>query len=88
MMRGARRGCVKLKGAVIGIDGEDDIGFSITSSSMDDPKVFHFQTRNCDEREKWVRALEDTISRHSHAVIIIIFIVYLFVKKKIMNDML
>lgn len=68
MMRGARRGCVRLKGAVIGIDDEDDSTFTITtSSSKDDPKTFHFQTRNGEERERWVRALEDTILRHSHA---------------------
>ncbi|XP_058810229.1 oxysterol-binding protein-related protein 9 isoform X2 [Phymastichus coffea] len=68
MMRGARRGCVRLKGAVIGIDDEDDSTFTITtSSSKDDPKTFHFQTRNGEERERWVRALEDTILRHSHS---------------------
>lgn len=69
MMRGARRGCVRLRGAIIGIDDEDDSTFTITTSSYkDDPKTFHFQTRNGEERERWVRALEDTILRHSHAV--------------------
>ncbi|XP_043282619.1 oxysterol-binding protein-related protein 9 [Venturia canescens] len=68
MMRGARRGCVRLRGAIIGIDDEDDSTFTITtSSSKDDPKTFHFQTRDGEERERWVRALEDTIVRHSHA---------------------
>lgn len=68
-MRGARRGCVRLRGAVIGIDDEDDSTFTITTSSYkDDPKTFHFQTRCGEERERWVRALEDTILRHSHAV--------------------
>ncbi|XP_046752060.1 oxysterol-binding protein-related protein 9 isoform X2 [Diprion similis] len=68
MMRGARRGCVRLRGAVIGIDDEDDSTFTITtSSSKDDAKTFHFQTRDGDERERWVRALEDTILRHSYA---------------------
>ncbi|XP_046433854.1 oxysterol-binding protein-related protein 9 isoform X2 [Neodiprion pinetum] len=68
MMRGARRGCVRLRGAVIGIDDEDDSTFTITtSSSKDDSKTFHFQTRDGDERERWVRALEDTILRHSYA---------------------
>lgn len=68
-MRGARRGCVRLRGAVIGIDDEDDSTFTITtSSSKDDAKTFHFQTRNGEERERWVRALEDTILRHAHAV--------------------
>ncbi|KAL2726541.1 oxysterol-binding protein-related protein 9 [Vespula squamosa] len=68
MMRGARRGCVRLRGAIIGIDDEDDSTFTITTSSYkDDPKTFHFQTRNGEERERWVRALEDTILRHSHA---------------------
>lgn len=69
MMRGARRGCVRLRGAVIGIDDEDDSTFTITtSSSKDDAKTFHFQTRDGEERERWVRALEDTILRHAHAV--------------------
>ncbi|XP_066586974.1 oxysterol-binding protein-related protein 9 isoform X2 [Prorops nasuta] len=68
MMRGARRGCVRLRGAIIGIDDEDDSTFTITTSSYkDDPKTFHFQTRNGEERERWIRALEDTILRHSHA---------------------
>ncbi|CAH0551346.1 unnamed protein product [Brassicogethes aeneus] len=60
MMRGVRRGCVRLKGAVIGIDDEDDSTFTITV----DHKTFHFQARDAEEREKWVRALEDTIIRH------------------------
>lgn len=59
MMRGVRRGCVRLKGAVIGIDDEDST-FTITV----DHKTFHFQARTAAEREKWVRALEDTIFRH------------------------
>lgn len=68
-MRGARRGCVRLRGAIIGIDDEDDSTFTITTSSCkDDPKTFHFQTRNGEERERWIRALEDTILRHSNAV--------------------
>ncbi|XP_017879257.1 oxysterol-binding protein-related protein 9 isoform X2 [Ceratina calcarata] len=67
MMRGARRGCVRLRGAIIGIDDEDDSTFTITTSSYkDDPKTFHFQTRNAEERERWIHALEDTILRHSH----------------------
>lgn len=59
-MRGVRRGCVRLKAAVIGIDDEDESTFTITV----DHKTFHFQARDGDEREKWVRALEDTILRH------------------------
>lgn len=74
MMRGARRGCVRLRGAIIGIDDEDDSTFTITTSSYkDDPKTFHFQTRNAEERERWIRALEDTILRHSHAVWLFIY---------------
>lgn len=64
MMRGVRRGCVRLKGAVIGIDDEDDSTFTVTV----DHKTFHFQARDADEREKWVRALEDTIFRHGSRV--------------------
>eukprot|EP00105_Crassostrea_gigas_P005452 XP_011419068.1 PREDICTED: oxysterol-binding protein-related protein 9-like isoform X1 [Crassostrea gigas] len=61
MMRGTRRGCVRLVGAVIGIDDEDDSTFTITV----DQKTFHFQARDAEEREKWVNALEITIMRHS-----------------------
>ncbi|XP_074661300.1 oxysterol-binding protein-related protein 9-like [Tubulanus polymorphus] len=63
MMRGSRRGCVRLKGAIIGIDDEDDSTFTITV----DQKTFHFQARDGDEREKWVNGLEDAIVRHSSA---------------------
>ena len=38
-MRGARRGCVRLQDAVIGIDDEEDSTFTITV----DQKMFHFQ---------------------------------------------
>ncbi|XP_050305618.1 oxysterol-binding protein-related protein 9 isoform X2 [Anthonomus grandis grandis] len=62
MMRGVRRGCVRLKGAVIGIDDEDDSTFTITV----DHKTFHFQARDAEERHKWVQALEDTIIRHAN----------------------
>ncbi|KAF3690929.1 Oxysterol-binding protein-related protein 9 [Channa argus] len=61
MMRGSRRGCVRLRGAVIGIDDEDDSTFTITV----DQKTFHFQARDADEREKWIQALEGTILRHT-----------------------
>lgn len=61
MIRGVRRGCVRLKGAVIGIDDEDNTTFTITVDS----KTFHFQARNFEEREVWVRCLEDTIVRHA-----------------------
>ncbi|GBP61990.1 Oxysterol-binding protein-related protein 9 [Eumeta japonica] len=60
MTRGVRRGCVRLRAAVIGIDDEDDSTFTITV----DHKTFHFQARDGGERERWVRALEDTIARH------------------------
>ncbi|XP_065077737.1 oxysterol-binding protein-related protein 9 [Ochlerotatus camptorhynchus] len=62
MMKGVRRGCVRLKGAVIGIDDQDVNTFTITV----DHKTFHFQARDADEREKWVRRLEDTILRHAN----------------------
>lgn len=90
MMKGVRRGCVRLKGAVIGIDDQDVNTFTITV----DHKTFHFQVslttsfpipkrysnissdffltflqaRDSDEREKWVRRLEDTILRHANRV--------------------
>lgn len=62
MMKGVRRGCVRLKGAVIGIDDQDVNTFTITV----DHKTFHFQAKDGEEREKWVRCLEDTILRHAN----------------------
>lgn len=62
MMKGVRRGCVRLKDAVIGIDDQEDNTFTITV----DHKTFHFQAQHADEREKWVRRLEDTIRRHAN----------------------
>ncbi|XP_052066520.1 oxysterol-binding protein-related protein 9-like isoform X2 [Mytilus californianus] len=61
MMRGSRRGCVRLKGAIIGIDDEDDSTFTLSV----DQKTFHFQARDGDEREKWIQGLENAILRHS-----------------------
>ncbi|XP_022089201.1 oxysterol-binding protein-related protein 9-like isoform X2 [Acanthaster planci] len=61
MMRGSRRGCVRLRGALIGIDDQDDSTFTITC----DQKTFHFQAQHADERVQWVTALEETILKHS-----------------------
>lgn len=61
MRRGVRRGCVRLRGAVVGIDDEDDATFTVTV----DNKTFHFQAKDAEEREKWIRALEDTAVRHN-----------------------
>merc|ERR1711962_489651 len=61
MTRGVRRGCVRLRGALIGIDDEDDATFTITV----DGKTFHFQAQDSEERERWIRALEDTVLRHN-----------------------
>ncbi|GAA56284.1 ATP-binding cassette sub-family F member 1 [Clonorchis sinensis] len=44
MVRGERRGCVKLKNAQVGIDDEDDSTFTITV----DHKTFHFQGQSDD----------------------------------------
>jgi hypothetical protein len=56
-----RRGCVRLKGALVGIDDEDDSTFTVTV----DNKTFHFQAKDSEERERWIRALEDTVLRHN-----------------------
>uniref|UniRef100_A0A5S6Q816 Oxysterol-binding protein n=1 Tax=Trichuris muris TaxID=70415 RepID=A0A5S6Q816_TRIMR len=61
MVKGQRRGCVLLKGAVVGLDDEDDSTFTITV----DQKMFHFQAYDCEERDRWIRALESTIQLHS-----------------------
>jgi len=39
MIKGVRRGCVRLKDALIGIDDQEDNTFTITV----DHKTFHFQ---------------------------------------------
>jgi len=51
MRRGVRRGCIRLQGAVLGIDDEEDSTFTITV----DAKVFHLQAKDAEEREIWVR---------------------------------
>jgi len=61
MVRGSRRGCVRLKGAQVGIDDEDDATFTVTV----DGKTFHFQAKDSEERERWIRALEETVARHN-----------------------
>jgi hypothetical protein len=50
MRRGVRRGCIRLQGAVLGIDDEEDSNFTITV----DAKVFHLQAKDAEEREIWV----------------------------------
>jgi hypothetical protein len=62
MTKGERRGCIRLKGAHVGYDDEDDITFTI---KVDD-KTFHLQARNLDEREKWVSKIEELIELHSN----------------------
>ena len=68
MTRGVRRGCIRLKGAIVGIDDEDETTFTVTV----DMKVFHLQAKDAEEREKWIRALEDTILRHAQLQRVII----------------
>ncbi|XP_067937670.1 oxysterol-binding protein-related protein 9-like isoform X2 [Watersipora subatra] len=62
MKRGSRRGCVRLKGAILGIDDDDESTFTITTH---DQKTFHFQARDREEREKWMERLEESINRAS-----------------------
>lgn len=40
---------------------QDDATFTVTV----DGKTFHFQAQNWDERERWIRALEDSVLRHN-----------------------
>ncbi|KER28680.1 hypothetical protein T265_04550 [Opisthorchis viverrini] len=61
MVRGERRGCVKLKNAQVGIDDEDDSTFTITV----DHKTFHFQARDANERQKWLDALQEARDLHT-----------------------
>lgn len=48
MMKGVRRGCVRLKGAIIGIDDQDVNTFTITV----DHKTFHFQVSSVQGGQK------------------------------------
>lgn len=59
MKRGSRRGCFRLKRAIVGIDDEDDCTFTIHV----DNKTYHFQAQNTEEREQWVHMLESCIRR-------------------------
>ena len=43
----------------MGIDDEDDSTFTTTV----DNKTLHFQAKDSEERERWIRALEDTVLR-------------------------
>ncbi|XP_065834944.1 oxysterol-binding protein-related protein 9-like isoform X2 [Oscarella lobularis] len=61
MMKGSRRGCLRLRGAIIGIDDEDDSTFTISC----DHKTFHFQARDTQERDEWIASLEEAISHHA-----------------------
>lgn len=63
MARGARRGCVRLKGAILSID-DDECTFNITV----DGKMFHFQAQDSVERDRWIRALEDTRMQHAQVL--------------------
>lgn len=57
MLKGVQRGCIRLRGAAIGIDGENASLFTLTV----DGKTFHLQGRNEQERDTWVKALEEVI---------------------------
>ncbi|GMS99044.1 hypothetical protein PENTCL1PPCAC_21219, partial [Pristionchus entomophagus] len=57
MAKGQQRGCLRLRGAIVGIDGENNSLFTITV----DGKIFHLQGRDQRERDQWVKALEAAI---------------------------
>ncbi|GMT27091.1 hypothetical protein PFISCL1PPCAC_18388, partial [Pristionchus fissidentatus] len=57
MAKAQQRGCLRLRGAIVGIDGENNSLFTITV----DGKVFHLQGRDQKERDQWVKALEAAI---------------------------
>ncbi|MCP9263503.1 Oxysterol-binding protein [Dirofilaria immitis] len=61
MMKRQQRGCIRLRGAVIGIDGESNSLFTVTV----DGKTFHLQGRDEIERNNWIRALEAVIHEQS-----------------------
>ncbi|CAK5066460.1 unnamed protein product [Meloidogyne enterolobii] len=57
MARGQQRGCIRLRGAALGIDEENDTLFTVAV----DGKTFHLQGKSKLERNSWVRALERVI---------------------------
>ncbi|CAI5439059.1 unnamed protein product [Caenorhabditis angaria] len=57
MAKGQQRGQIRLNGALVGIDGENNSLFTITV----DGKTFHMQGRDVRERNQWVRILENAI---------------------------
>ncbi|KAI6217607.1 Oxysterol-binding protein-related protein 9 [Aphelenchoides besseyi] len=57
MLRGQPRGCIRLNGAAVGIDGENEATFTIKV----DGKTFHLQGVEKAERDEWVRELERVI---------------------------
>ncbi|VIO96079.1 Oxysterol binding protein, putative [Brugia malayi] len=61
MMKGQQRGCIRLRGAVIGIDGENNSLFTVTVDGI----TFHLQGRDESERNSWIRALEAVIHEQS-----------------------
>uniref|UniRef100_A0A1I8EHN7 Oxysterol-binding protein n=1 Tax=Wuchereria bancrofti TaxID=6293 RepID=A0A1I8EHN7_WUCBA len=61
MMKGQQRGCIRLRGAVIGIDGENNSLFTVTVDGI----TFHLQGRDENERNSWIRALETVIHEQS-----------------------
>ncbi|CAD5207877.1 unnamed protein product [Bursaphelenchus okinawaensis] len=61
MIRGQQRGCIRLNGATIGIDGENSALFTISV----DGKVFHLQGKDMKERDMWVKELERVIHMKS-----------------------
>uniref|UniRef100_A0A914S359 PH domain-containing protein n=1 Tax=Parascaris equorum TaxID=6256 RepID=A0A914S359_PAREQ len=61
MLKRQQRGCIRLRGAVIGIDAENTSLFTLTV----DGKTFHMQGRDEKERDSWVRALEAVIHQCS-----------------------
>ena len=61
MKKGVRRGCVRLKGAVIGIDDQDVNTFTITV----DHKTFHFQVSESFFRCKNFAGAENRFCRHA-----------------------
>ncbi|ULU10455.1 hypothetical protein L3Y34_014622 [Caenorhabditis briggsae] len=61
MLKGQQRGQIRLSGAVVGIDGENNSLFTITVEG----KTFHMQGRDLRERNQWVRILENSIRASS-----------------------
>lgn len=59
---GNRKGCVRLKNSIVGIDDEVSKHFTITD---DTGRTLYFEGETLESKDKWVKLLQNTIAQHS-----------------------